>query len=104
MVAAGIKPKRISFQSPWQNGIAERWIGSYRRELLNHVIVLDEIHLRRLVWDYISYYHLDRIHDSLEKDSPTTRAISHKPDPSAKLISSPRNGGLHHRYDWQQAA
>jgi hypothetical protein len=58
----------------------------------------------RLIRDYISYYHEDRIHDSLEKDAPATRAVSNKPDPSANLISFPRIGGLHHCYDWQQAA
>jgi hypothetical protein len=59
--------------------------------------------LCRLIRDYISYYHEDRIHDSLEKDSPVARAVSNKPI-SANLISSSRVGGLHHRYDWQQAA
>ena len=104
LVSSGIKPKRSSFRSPWQNGIAERWIGSCRQELLDHVIVLNEAHLRRLMRDYLSYYHEDRIHDSLEKDSPSTRTVSHKSDPSANLISLPRIGGLHHRYDWRQAA
>jgi putative transposase len=103
-VSGGIKPKRTGYRCPWQNGIAERWIGSCRRELLDHVVVINEVHLRRLIRDYISYYHEDRIHDSLEKDSPATRAISNKPDPSANLISFPRLGGLHHRYDWQRAA
>ena len=102
--ASGMKPKRTSPSSPWQNGIAERWIGSCRREMLDHVIVLSDAHLRRLIRDYISYYHADRIHDSLNKDSPEKRGVSHKPDQSARLISFPRVGGLHHRYDWQQAA
>jgi hypothetical protein len=88
----------------YANGIAERWIGSCRREILDHVIILNENHLRRLIRDYISYYHEDRIHDSLEKDSPATRVISNKPDPVANLISFPRIGGLHHRYDWQRQA
>ena len=104
LVSGGIKPKRIGYRCPWQNGISERWIGSCRRELLDHVVILNEAHLRRLIRDYISYYHEDRIHDSLEKDSPVTRAVSNKPDPSANLISFPRVGGLHHRYDWRQAA
>jgi len=104
LVSSEIKPKRTSFRSPWQNGIAERWIGSCRQELLDHVVVLNEAHLRRLMRDCLSYYHEDRIHDSLEKDSPSTRPVSHKPDSSANLISLPRIGGLHHRYDWQQAA
>src|SRR5262249_29761875 len=100
----GIKPVRISPASPWQNGAAERWIGSCRRELLDHLIVLNDVHLRRLIRDYISYYHADRIHDSLEKDTPSTRPVSSKPNQSARLISVRRIGGLHHRYDWQQAA
>lgn len=104
LISSGIKPKRIGYRCPWQNGISERWIGSCRRELLDHVIILNESHLRRLIRDYISYYHEDRIHDSLKKDSPATRTVSNKPDPSANLISFPRVGGLHHRYDWQQAA
>jgi len=100
----GMKPVRISPASPWQNGVAERWIGSCRRELLDHVIVLNDVHLRRLIRDYISYYHADRIHDSLEKDTPGMRPISSKPNQSARMLSFPRVGGLHHRYDWQQAA
>ncbi len=99
----GVIPKRISAASPWQNGVAERWVSSCRRELLDQVLVLNEIHLRRLIRDYISYYHADRIHDSLEKDTPAGRAVS-KPDGSARLRSLPRVGGLHHRYEWQQAA
>ena len=104
LVSSGIKPKRISFQSPWQNGVAERWVGSCRRDLLDHVVVLNEVHLRRLIRDYISYYHEDRIHDSLDKDTPAMRPVSSRPDQSAGLVSFPRIGGLHHRYDWGQAA
>jgi transposase InsO family protein len=99
----GMKPVRISPASPWQNGVAERWIGSCRRELLDHVIVLNEVHLRRLIREYISYYHADRIHDSLEKDTPAMRPVSSKPNQSVRLLSFPRVGGLHHRYDWEQA-
>jgi hypothetical protein len=60
--------------------------------------------LRRLIRDYPSYYHADRIHDYLEKDTPAMRPVSSKPDSSARLVSLQRFGGLHHRYDWQQAA
>jgi transposase InsO family protein len=102
--ADGIKSVRISPASPWQNGIAERWIGNCRRELLDHSIILNDVHLRRLIRDYISYYHADRIHDSLEKDTPAMRPISSKPEQSARLVSLRRVGGLHHRYDWQDAA
>jgi hypothetical protein len=81
-----------------------RWIASCRRELLDQVIVHNDVHLRRLMRDYISYYHTDRIHDSLEKATPAMRPVSSKPGQSARLVSFPRIGGLHHRYDWQQAA
>jgi len=99
-----MKPKRISPASPWQNGVAERWVGSCRRDLLDHVVVFNEAHLRRLVKDYVSYYHTDRTHDGLEKDTPASRPVAPKPTESARLMSFPRVGGLHHRYDWQQAA
>jgi hypothetical protein len=104
LIDSGMKPRRISPASPWQNGVAERWIGRCRRELLDHVIVFNEAHLRGLLRDHISYYHADRIHDSLEKDAPAKRPVSSKPSQSAWLVSSPRIGGLHHRYDWQKAA
>ena len=100
----GVDGFREAAASPWQNGVAERWIGSCRREFLDHLIVLDEAHLRRLIRQYISYYHADRIHDSLGKDTPATRPVSSKPTQSACLVSLKRIGGLHHRYDWQQAA
>jgi len=96
--ATGLKPKRTSIQSPWQNGIAERWVGGCRRELLDHVIALNEEHLRRLVRDYISYFHEDRIHDSLGKDTPKRRPVEMQPCSKAILLSSARLGGIHHRY------
>jgi putative transposase len=68
------------------------------------VLIFNEAHLRRLVKDYVSYYHADRTHDGLEKDTPATRPVAPKPKESARLMSFPRVGGLHHRYDWQQAA
>ena len=102
--ATGLKPKRTSVQAPWQNGLAERWVGSCRREMLDHVIALNEQHLRRLVRDYVSYYHQDRIHDSLSKDTPNRRPVEPKPAANATLISLPRLGGLHHRYTWRRAA
>ena len=91
-------------QAPWQNGLAERWVGSCRREILDHVIALNEQHLRRLVRDYVSYYHDDRVHDSLEKDTPLRRPVESKLSVSATVISSARLGGLHHRYSWREAA
>jgi len=102
--ATAIEPKRTSVQAPWQNGIAERWVGSCRREILDHVIALNEKHLRRLIQDYVNYHHEDRIHDSLQKDTPNRRVVEKRPSPTAKVISSARVGGLHHRYSWSEAA
>jgi hypothetical protein len=84
--------------------VAERWVGSCRRELLDHVVVLNESHLRRLVRDYLAYYHDDRIHDALKKETPTLRAVERKPSATANVVGMHRVGGLHHRYDWQAVA
>ena len=65
----GVAPVRTSVHSPWQNGVAERWIGTCRRELLDHVIVLNEQHLRRLLCEFLEYYHDDRTHLSLSKSA-----------------------------------
>jgi hypothetical protein len=77
------------------NGTAERWVGSCRREILDHVIVLNEEHLRRLIRGYVTYHHQDRIHDSLMKDTPNQRPVEPKPTGNARLDSIPRLGGLH---------
>ena len=66
----GTEPVRTAFRSPWQNGVAERWVGSVRRDLLDHVIVLNQRHLRRLLKEYVRYYHEDRTHLGLGKDTP----------------------------------
>ena len=95
----GIQPKRTSFQSPWQNGVAERFIGSCRRDLLDHVIVLNERHLKRLMNEFIHYYHEDRTHLSLGKQTPFGRKVAEQVGASSKVISMPRLGGLHQRYD-----
>jgi len=57
----GIEPRRTAFRSAWQKGIAERWVGSARRELLDHVIALNERHLQRLLHEYVEYYNADRV-------------------------------------------
>jgi hypothetical protein len=95
----GIEPERTSFRSPWQNGIAERFVCSCRRDLLDHVIVLNERHLKRFMAEYIRYYHDDRTHLGLEKQTPAGRrwAVNNGGDSTA--IGLPRLGGLHHRYD-----
>ena len=97
-------PVRTSLQSPWQNGVAERWVGSWRRELLGHVIVLNAKHLRRLLREFLDYYHDDRTHLALGKDPPSGRAVHPPPSTTARVTSVPRVGGLHHRYEWREAA
>ena len=96
----GIQPKRSSFRSPWQNGVAERWVGSCRRDLLNYVIVLNERHLNRLMNEYVRYYHDDRTHLALEKGTPAGRTAAKGSGAGSRVIAMPRLGGLHHRYDW----
>ena len=100
----GIEPQRTAFRSPWQNGIAERWVGSARRELLDHVIVLNEDHLHRLLREYVDYYNnADRVHTRL-RDSPAGRPAENRPSSDARIVGLPRVGGLHHRYEWREAA
>jgi putative transposase len=88
--------------SPWQNPFAERLIGSIRRECLDHVLVLSENHLRRMLARYFAYYHGARTHLSLAKDAPDGRPVE-RPEVGV-VISIPEVGGLHHRYVRQQAA
>jgi putative transposase len=95
----GIQPKRTSFRSPWQNGVAERWVGNCRRDLLDHVIVVNERHLKRLINEYVRYYHDDRTHLALAKGTPADRAAEENSGASRKVVSMPRLGGLHHRYN-----
>jgi putative transposase len=92
----GIEQLVVAPRAPWQNGYAERFVGTLRRELLDHVIVLGERHLLRLVRQHASYYNEDRPHMALECDAPITRAV--QPPSSGKVVSLPRVGGLHHRY------
>jgi transposase InsO family protein len=67
--AMGSRPKTTSFRSPWQNGVAERWVESCRCDLLDHMIVLNERHLKRLLSEYVCYYHEDRTHLGLSKET-----------------------------------
>ena len=99
MKSFGIEPKRTSFRSPWQNGVAERWVGNCRRDLLDHVIALNERHLKRLMKEYVRYYHDDRTHLSLAKGTPAGREARKNPGEDRRIVSMPRLGGLHHRYD-----
>src|SRR4030095_9785360 len=94
----GSLPVRTAFRSPWQNGVAERWVGSCRRDLLNHVIVLNERHLKRLIAEYVRYYHEDRTHLGLAKDTPAGRPVVLRSGTGSEVRSLRRLGGLHHRY------
>ena len=90
----GIRDRPISPRSPWQNGYAERLIGSIRRECIDHVIVFGECHLHHLLRCYLGYFNETRSHLSLDKDAPVSRAIQ-----SVGLIfGRPVLGGLHHQY------
>ena len=97
LTTAGLKARRTSVRAARQNGLAERWIESCRREILDHVIPLNEEHLRRILRDYVRYFHEDRLHDSLEKDTPNRRIVEQRPDVHAK-VSISGLGGVHHRY------
>jgi transposase InsO family protein len=99
-----MEPTRTSYRSPWQNGVAERFVGSVRQELLDHVIVLNEHHLRQLLGSFIGYYKQDRTHLSICKDSPCGRLVEQRPDTISNVVGIPRVGGLHHRYAWRKAA
>ena len=84
-------------RSPWQNAYVERFIGSIRRECLDHVIVLSATGLQRVVKDYVAYYMRSRTHLSLDKDSPTPRSVM--PPTIGRIVARPEVNGLHHRYD-----
>jgi hypothetical protein len=102
--AMGTEPARTAYRCPWRNPVAEVWIGSCRRELLEHVVILGEGHLVRQIRSYLEYYHEDRPHLGLRKDAPDPRSVTRRPSPTAKIGALPRVGGLHHRYVWREAA
>jgi transposase InsO family protein len=92
--AMGIRDKPTAPASPWQNGFAERLIGSIRRECVDHIIVLGEMHLRRVLKSYADYYNSFRTHRFLNKDAPVSRPVQRTGVISSRAIL----GGLHHRY------
>ena len=94
MRAMGIRDKPTAPAPPWQNGFAERLIGSIRRECVDHFIVLGEEHLRRILRAYARYYNEIRTHHSLDKDAPASRPVQR----SGSLNSHAILGGLHHHY------
>jgi putative transposase len=99
--AMGIHEVKTAPRSPWQNPYVERLIGTLRRECLDHMVVLNETHLRRLLRNYLTYYHGCRTHLSLEKDAPEPRAVARVDQ--GRIVETPLVGGLHHRYTRQAA-
>jgi transposase InsO family protein len=92
--AMGIRDKPTAPGSPWQNGFAERLIGSIRRECLDHIVVFGEAHLRRILRSYARYYNDIRTHRSLDKDAPVSRPVQR----TGSIKSFQILGGLHHHY------
>jgi transposase InsO family protein len=92
----GRRPIQTSFESPWQNGVAERWVESCRRDLLDRVIAFNEAHLKRLLAECVRYYHEGRTHLGLQKRTPGNRPRS---TDRGRVIAFPRLGSLHHRYE-----
>jgi hypothetical protein len=97
LAAMGIMEVLTAPRAPWQSPYVERVIGSIRRACLDHVIVLNEIHLRRILVSYLDYYHRSRCHLSLDKDAPHGRLV--QPVGSGEIVAFPQVGGLHHRYE-----
>jgi transposase InsO family protein len=92
--AMGIRHRPTAPRSPWQNAHAERLIGSIRREVLDHVIVFGERHLRQLLLSYMTYHNEARMHLSLNKDAPVSREVQGV----GRIFAKPHLGGLHHQY------
>jgi transposase InsO family protein len=92
--AMGIRDRPITPASPWQNGFAERLIGSIRRECVDHIIVLSEAHLRGILKSYARYYNETRTHMALDKDAPVSRPVERTGVVRSRAIL----GGLHHHY------
>jgi transposase InsO family protein len=95
----GLTAVQTAVRSSWLNGVAERWVGACRRDLLDHVIVMNERHLKRLMREYIRYYHDDRTHLGLNKQTPGDRVATRAEGKRSNVISMARLGGLHHRYN-----
>ncbi len=92
--ATGIRDRPISPSSPWQNGIAERLIGTLRRECFDQMLVFGEAHLLRILSAYATYFNQARTHMALKKDAPLHRAVQR----NGTIIAIPILAGLHHRY------
>jgi len=96
LASLGIKEVKTAYRSPWQNPFVERLIGSVRRECLDHVIVLGERHLKRILREYFNYYNNSGAHMALDGNAPLPREV--EPPSRGKVIAIPKACGLHHRY------
>ncbi|HIL99127.1 MAG: integrase core domain-containing protein [bacterium] len=100
----GIEEVVTAYRSPWQNAYFERLNGSIRRECTDHVIVWNEGHLKKVLRGYFDYYNNDRTHLGLVKQTPIDRQASKKSSGADQLVEIAKVGGLHHRYEWREAA
>jgi putative transposase len=99
LAGTGIEEVKTAHRCPWQNPFVERYGGTLRRELLDHVIVLNEEHLKRLLKDFIEeYYRLSRPHQGLNGETPVPSPKPESAADASRLVSIPVVGGLHHRY------
>ena len=97
----GIEQLVTAWRSPWQNPYVERLIGTIRRECIDHVVVLNDRHLKKILRSYLGYYHEWRVHQALDMDAPNERPVqSHK---SGAVVEFPEVGGLHHHYERRAA-
>ena len=97
--AGALHPPRL-----WQNCVAERRVQTARRDLLDHLIVVKKRHLQRLLMEFVAYYHDDRTHLALAKETPGRRSVSISRSIADEIVALPRVGGLHHRYERRAAA
>jgi len=104
VLSMGIEEVLTAYRSPWQNAYVERLNGSIRRECTDHIIVWNERHLKRILRGYFDYYNDDRTHLGLSKESPVARPVSKLISMSDNLLEMPKVNGLHHRYEWREAA
>jgi putative transposase len=101
--AIGIESVLSPFRCPQANGIAERMVGMFRRECLDHVMVLNERHLQRLLTGYVEHYNSWRPHRALELRAPESRPWMLRPPAGGRVVTRPVLGGLHHEYSWETA-
>ncbi|TGN19282.1 integrase core domain-containing protein [Leptospira idonii] len=101
----GIKHKKTAVRSPWQNGYAERFVKTCKNEFLDYFVPLNEYHLKVKLEEFIHFYNHNRTHLALDKDTPVSSEVLHKPrDGDYELASQPVLGGMYHTYSWKKVA